>query len=200
MGHSMGGGETMVYAAQGPSDVVSRIRGFLLESPLISLAEPLRPWKTTVILGNLASKIAPRVTMVRKLDPSSMCRDPAVCQKWLEDPLNHDMATLQTLAAITQRTTDLEEGNIVVKEGLGEGGKTRVWLGHGTVDGACSFEASKKFYESLKVEDKEFRVYEGWYHKLHSEPGQDQVTFANEVAKWILDRTGPLDSVPKSKL
>lgn len=195
----MGGGEAMVYAAQGPSDVVGEIRGFLLESPLIALADGLKPWKATVILGNLASKIVPRATMVRKLDPSSMCRDPAVCQKWLEDPLNHDTATLETLAAITQRSTDLEEGKIVVKEGLGEGGKTRVWIGHGTVDGACSFDAAQKFYESLILEDKEFRIYDGWYHKLHSEPGNDQVIFANDVAKWVLDRCGPLD-IPKSKL
>lgn len=190
----------MVYAAQGPNDIVSKIRGFLLESPLIALADKVKPWKSTVILGNMASKVAPRATMVRKLDPSTMCRDPDVCQKWLDDPLCHDTGTLETLAAMTQRTKDLEEGKIVVGEGLGEGGKTRIWIGHGTGDGACSFEASKRFYEALKVEDKEFRVYEGWYHKLHSEPGEDQVTFANDVAKWILDRSGAVDSSPKSKL
>jgi acylglycerol lipase len=200
MGHSMGGGETMVYAATGPNDVVGKIRGFLLESPLIALADSLKPWKATVILGNLASKIAPRATMVRKLDPSSMCRDPVVCQKWLDDPLNHDTATLETLAAITQRSTDLEDGKILVKEGLGEGGSTRLWVGHGTVDRACSFDATRKWYETLKLEDKEFRVYEGWYHKLHSEPGEDQIVFANDVAKWILDRCESLDNTPKSKL
>ena len=200
MGHSMGGGETLVYAAQGPGDVLEKIRGFLLESPLISIAEKEKPWKSTIILGNLASKIAPRATLVRKLDPSTMCRDPAVCKKWKDDPLCHDTATLEALAALTQRTPDLDEGRIVIKEGLGEGGKTRIWIGHGTVDEACSFEASKRFYESLKVHDKEFRTYDGWYHKLHSEPGEDRVTFANDVAKWILDRCGPLDSIAKSKL
>ena len=200
MGHSMGGGETMAYAATGPKDVVSNIRGFLLESPLIALADKLKPWKATVVLGNLARKIAPRATMVRKLPPETMSRNPAVCEKWSKDELNHDTATLDTLAAITQRSTDLEEGNIVIRDDLGEGGKTRLWVGHGTADGACSFDATKKWYEGLKLEDKEFRIYEGWYHKLHSEPGEDQVTFANDVVKWILDRCGPLDSTPKSKL
>jgi acylglycerol lipase len=32
MGHSMGGGETLCYAAQGPEEVRKHIRGFLLES------------------------------------------------------------------------------------------------------------------------------------------------------------------------
>ena len=200
MGHSMGGGETMAYAATGPKDVVGNIRGFLLESPLIALAENLKPWKTTVVLGNLASKIVPRATMLRKLDPATMCRDPAVCKAWVDDKLNHDTATLETLAAMTQRSTDLEEGRTVIKEGLGEGGKTRFWVGHGTADGACDFDATRKWFESVKVEDKEFRIYEGWYHKLHSEPGEDQVTFANDVAKWVLDRCGSLESSPRSKL
>lgn len=129
-----------------------------------------------------------------------MSRDPAVCKKWAEDPLNHDTGTLECLAAMTQRSADLEQGKMVVEEGLGEGGKTRLWLGHGTADTACSFDAAKKLFDSLHIEDKEFRAYEGWYHKLHSEPGQDQVTFSNDVAKWIFDRCGSLSDIPKSKL
>ena len=26
---------------------------------------------------------------------------------------------------------------------------------------------------------------------VHAEPGEDKITFANDVAKWILDRAGP---------
>ena len=200
MGHSMGGGETMIYAATGPSEVVGRIRGFLLESPLIGLTSALKPWKTTLVLGRLASKISPHSTMLRKLDPSSMSRDPAVCKAWLDDPLNHDTATLEGLNAIQGRTTDLEEGRVVVKDGLGEGGKTRLWVGHGTADTACDFGVCKKWFDSLDVQDKEFRTYDGWYHKLHSEPGEDQVTFASDVARWVLDRCTIRPETPKSKL
>jgi acylglycerol lipase len=72
-------------------------------------------------------------------------------------------------------------------------------VGHGTADAICGFEACEKFYKALKVEDKEFRKYEGWYHKLHSEPGEDKVTFARDVARWILDRSGEL-TIGKPKL
>ena len=192
MGHSMGGGETLVYAATGPKDVVGKIRGFLLESPLIALGPSEQPWKVTVLLGKLASRLMPHKTMLRKLDPSTMSRDPDICKAWAEDPLCHDTATLEALAAIVGRSTDLEEGKVIVREGLGEGGKTRIWVGHGTVDRACSYEACRKWYESVKAEDKEFHVYEGWFHKLHSEPGNDKFRFANDAAKWILDRSGPL--------
>ena len=67
MGHSMGGGETLVYAATGPKDIVSQIRGFLVEAPLIGLTPTVQPWKSTVVIARLASKLFPRATMVNKL-------------------------------------------------------------------------------------------------------------------------------------
>ena len=195
MGHSMGGGETVVYAATGPEQVVSKIRGFLLESPLIGLPPSTQPWKATVVLGKLASKFLPHRHLLRKLDPRTMSRDPDVCKAWAEDSLCHDMATLEALDGLVSRTADLNEGRIALKDDLGEGGATRLWVGHGTVDGACSYDACRKWFEDLKVDDKEMRVYEGWYHKLHSEPGEDKHRFANNVASWILNRCGPLDEL-----
>ena len=32
--------------------------------------------------------------------------------------------------------------------------------------------------------------YPGWFHKLHAEPGEDKITFANDVANWIIARAG----------
>lgn len=162
MGHSMGGGETLVYASTGPSDVVKKIRGFLLESPLIGLGPGASPSWATVVIGRLAAKVMPHMTMLRKLDPKCISRDPAVCQAWVDDELNHDTATLEMLAGTMDRTGDLDEGRIVLKEGLGEGGKTRVWLAHGTADEACNYDASRRWFDRVQVEDKEFKTYDGW--------------------------------------
>ena len=192
MGHSMGGGEVLYYASTGPKEVVSRIRGFLLESPLIAMPAAAAPWKGTVAMGKLAAKVMPQRPLVRKLDPSSISRDPEVCKAWVDDELNHDTATLESLASMLARSGDLDEGRVVLQEGLGDGGKTRVWIGHGTADLLCSYDAARGWYDRIGVEDKEFRSYEGWKHKLHSEPGEDKFTFANDAAKWILDRSGPL--------
>ncbi len=30
---------------------------------------------------------------------------------------------------------------------------------------------------------------------VHAEPGEDKITFANDVAKWVLDRAGPAAGV-----
>lgn len=204
MGHSMGGGEVLYYASTGPQEVVSKIRGLLLEAPLIAMPAAAAPWKITVALGRLAAKMFPTRPLVRKLDPSAISRDPEVCQQWVEDSLNHDTGTLEALAATLARSADLDEGRVVLKEGSGEGGKTRVWIGQGTNDLLCSYDAARRWYDRIQVDDKEFRVYEGWKHKLHSEPGEDKYQFANDAATWILDRCGPVSeftgSGPKSKL
>ncbi|EMC94480.1 hypothetical protein BAUCODRAFT_73491 [Baudoinia panamericana UAMH 10762] len=191
MGHSMGGAEVLHYAAAGPRDIVSSIRGFLVESPFIALSPAARPWTGTVVLGRMAARVLPHQQMVQKLDAKKTCRDPDVCKQFDNDPLCHDTGTLEGLAGMLDRALALEEGNVTLTEGLGDGGKTRLWLGHGSGDAICDFNASRKWFESVAIEDKEMRVYEGWYHKLHAEPGEDKVRFANDVAKWILDHSEP---------
>ena len=126
--------------------------------------------------------------MVNKLDPSKICRDPSVCSHYDNDPLCHDTGTLEGLAGMLERAQNLEELKLLVPEGVGEGGKTRLWIGHGTGDQICDYRSAKKYYEACEVEDKEMRLYEGWYHQLHCEPGEDKVRFRRDVVKWILDR------------
>ncbi|KAK5171909.1 uncharacterized protein LTR77_003546 [Saxophila tyrrhenica] len=198
MGHSMGGGETIVYAATGPSEVAGQIRGFLLESPLISLFS--KPWKPTVFFGSLASKVLPHMPMLQKLDASLMSRDPEVCKAWAEDELCHDYGTLEGLAGMLERGASVEQGRTVLAEGRGDGGKTRLWIGHGTGDKVCDYQASKRWFDSLKVEDKQLQPYDGWYHRLHEELGEDKERYADDVARWILERSGSLGETGKSKL
>lgn len=202
MGHSMGGGEVLYYAAEGPKETRKHIRGFLASAPWIGLHESSRPWKSTVAIGRLVGKLLPHRQMVNKLDAEKLCRDPDVCKKWKEDPLCHDTGTLEGFAAAFDRGSALEEGKAKIKDGEGEGGKTRVWVGSGTGDLILDHEMTRSWYENnLKVEDREFHTYEGWYHNLDIEPGEDKITFANDVSKWILDRSGPLESLGgRSKL
>ncbi|KAK5123336.1 hypothetical protein LTR85_002767 [Meristemomyces frigidus] len=189
MGHSMGGAQVLLYAARYcPSDVVSKIRGFLVEAPFVALHPDSKPWKITVIFGRLAGKLLPHMHMVNRLDPTKLCRDPDVCKALENDPLCHDTGTLEGLAGMLDRANTLETGSVVLGEGRGEGGKTRLWVGHGTADGVCDYAACRKWYESAQVEDKEMQVYEGWYHVLHKEPGEDKVRFAQDVANWVLAR------------
>ncbi|KAF2158891.1 hypothetical protein M409DRAFT_71378 [Zasmidium cellare ATCC 36951] len=193
MGHSMGGAEVLCYLATGPREVLSRIRGFLCESPFVALHESSRPSRLTVALGRLAGRVLPSRQMVNQLEPGKLCRDEEVVRAYEADELCHDTGTLEGLAGMLDRASDLENDKVVVRDGVGEGGKTRLWVGFGTGDQILSERVCREWFGRVEVEDKEFRVYEGWYHKLHAEPGEDKVTFAGDVGRWMLGRCGSLE-------
>ncbi|KAI9799220.1 MAG: hypothetical protein M1825_004863 [Sarcosagium campestre] len=186
-GHSMGGGEILTYAAIGPTTIRSQITGYIAESPLIAVDKASQPWRITFHAAKLASKVLPHKQMVQRLDPALLSRDEQVSRDFVADELCHDTGTLEGLAGMLDRGDRLATGKVAVRDGAGEG-QVRIWVGHGTQDRVTSFEASRSWFERLAVKDKEFKAYEGWYHKLHAEPGQDKIQFANDVADWILAR------------
>ncbi len=203
MGHSMGGGEILAYAALGPQSVREQITGYLAEAPFIAFPPPAAPSRLKVLLGRFAGKWMPERQMVQKLDAEQLCRDKQVCKDWVEDELCHDTGTLEGLSGMLERAEHLASGKVKI-----QGENVRVWVGHGSADTVTSFEASKKFMGELSVQDKEFRAYDGWFHKcrclftlrraclltcdtVHAEPGEDKITFANDVAAWILARSSP---------
>lgn len=206
MGHSMGGAEVLHYAARGPDDVRRQITGYLLESPWIALHKATQPSRALEVAGKLVAKVFPRLQMVQHVQPQWVSRDEEVVRAYIADELCHDTGTLEGLAGCLARAAELHRGTVAFHEGDGKAEQCRIWLAHGTADRVTSFEASEKFMESLTLRDMEFKVYDGWYHKLHAEPGEDKITFAKDVAQWVLARTAApaeqrsSDSQAKSKL
>jgi acylglycerol lipase len=188
MGHSMGGGEVICYAASGPANIRQHIRGYLLESPFVDFNPKSKPSFITVFFGRLAGKLLPHRQLTNKLDANLICRDPEVCQRYRDDDLCHDTGTLEGLAAMLDRTALLAAGKIIVPDDAGEGGVTRIWAGHGNADGITDFGATKRLMEAMGVKDKEFKGYEGYYHRMHEEPGQDKDVFIKDVVDWIMAR------------
>ncbi|KAH7381571.1 Alpha/Beta hydrolase protein [Pyrenochaeta sp. MPI-SDFR-AT-0127] len=203
MGHSMGGGEVLCYAAQAPQEVRKHIRGYLLESPFVDFDTKSKPSPFTVFFGRLAGKLLPHRQLVNKLDSNLLSRDPDVCKRFVDDELCHDTGTLEGLSGLLDRTGQLSSGKIVIPDNAGEGGVTRIWIGHGDKDGVTDYHASKRLADALQVKDKEFRTYAGYYHRLHDEPGADKQVFMDDVTSWILARSADpvgVDSTKSSKL
>lgn len=161
----MGGAEVLHYAARGPVDVRRQIAGYLLESPWIALHKATQPSRALEMAGKLVAKMLPRVQIVQHVQPQWVSRDEEVVQAYIADELCHDTGTLEGLAGSLARAAELHRGVVVFSEGDVEGGQCRIWLAHGTADRVTSFEASERFMERLTLRDKEFKVYDGWYHK-----------------------------------
>ena len=161
----MGGGEVLCYAAQGPSEIRKHIRGYLLESPFVDFNAKSKPSFVTVFFGKLAGKLLPHRQLTNKLDPKLISRDPEVCQRYTDDDLCHDTGTLEGLAALLDRTAQLSSGKVIIPDDAGEGGVTRIWIAHGDADGITDYSATKRLVDNLKVKDKEFKSYAGYYHR-----------------------------------
>jgi acylglycerol lipase len=204
MGHSMGGGEVLCYAAQGPSDVRQHIRGYLLESPFVDFNAKSKPSFLTIFAGRMAGKLLPHRQLTNKLDPKLVSRDPAVCDSFDKDELCHDTGTLEGLAGMLDRTVQLAGGKVNIPDDAGEGGVTRIWIAHGDADGITDYNATKRLADALQVKDKEFKSYAGYFHRckqvrrsgcsqltlaVHDEPSPDKEVFMEDVANWILARS-----------
>ena len=211
MGHSMGGGEVLCYAAQGPAEIRKHIRGYLLEAPFVDFSHGSKPSSITVHVGRFVGRFLPHRQMVNRLDAKLVSRDPIVQKQMEDDDLCHDTGTLEGLAGMLDRTFDLASGKIKIGDDAGEGGVTRIWIAHGDKDGLTNFDGSKQLYERLTAKDKEFKTYEGHFHRckvdlkfirhhiltliVHDEPSPYKEAFMDDVANWIVAR-----SVEKPKL
>ncbi|KAL9641126.1 MAG: hypothetical protein Q9204_000305 [Flavoplaca sp. TL-2023a] len=186
MGHSMGGAEVLHWAAMAPAEIRAQVTGYLCESPLIAIHEDTQPSQIVVVVGRLAAKIVPKKQLVQKIESTYLSRDKSVCVDFENDELCHDTGTLEGVAGMLQRADDLDSGRLVFDDIE----SCKLWVGHGTEDRVTSFKATERFMDRLKIKDKTFRIYDGHYHKLHAEPGEDKATFARDVADWILARSG----------
>lgn len=166
MGHSMGGCECLTYAAVGPAPIRASIRGYLAESPWISLDPKAQPSSLLRLVGRAAGKVMPKRQLVQKLDATTISRDPEVQQMFIDDPLCHNTGTLEGFAGMLDRAAALLEGTTVVREGS-------FWVGHGTGDRVCAYEGTRRWFEGLKVEDKEMKSYDGWYHRCEFSGGAE---------------------------
>lgn len=180
IGHSMGGGEVITLAGDPHyKDLVSQIRGWILEAPFIGFHPEEEPSRLKVYAGRLFGKLLPHHQLVHGVSLERVSRDPAVVQSIRDDPLCHDTGTLEGLASLLDRTAALSSATVPL------GGQVQsLLLMHGTDDRICSYAAAIKWYELQTIADKTVKSYEGGYHQLHTDILKEQ--FFNDLVEWIL--------------
>ena len=185
----MGGGLVATFASTPEyQPLVSSLRGILCLAPLMGLTPEQTPSSVTVFLGRLAGKVLPRFQLVEKMRVESLVRDPEVQRSLKEDPLNHATGTLEMFANMLDRMIALDEGKLVMVDGV-----QSVFLAHGTGDNCTSYDASKRWFEkqTTRVPETErlHKTYDGWSHLLHSDLPENVPVYADDIATWILGRS-----------
>lgn len=158
-GHSMGGLITSFHLLDHQAD----FQGAIISAPAVMVPPNITP--VTVILGNILSKLAPKMGMIG-LDTNYLSHDRAVVDAYNADPLVFHGKTPARLAA------EMLRGMMRV---TAEGKKINlsVFILQGTEDKLVDPAGVQMLHDLVSSQDKTLKLYPGLYHEVHNEPQRD---------------------------
>lgn len=170
LGHSMGGGlvtYTMVHAQPD-------VRAAIICSPWIELVSALPELPAKILKKH--PKIAGKAGIRNGIPETGLCHDDAVVKAYADDPLVHDHIAF-ALAADMLNAADYSLAH-------GDRAKVKLLMTHGSEDGICSPEGSRKFAAGCPMAD--LHIFEGAFHEVHNEPDAKDALFSL-IGSFILE-------------
>lgn len=178
LGHSMGGAIAIAYAARHQGELT----GLVLSAPFAAVdAGPV------VLAGvRVLSRVAPRLP-VRRIDATTVSRDPEVVAAYDADPLNHHGPLPARTVGELVRSVEL----------LGErlpALRLPLLTMYGSGDRLVPPAGSELVDARAGSDDATLTAYDGLYHELLNEPERERVL--SDVADWLEARLswGPADA------
>lgn len=144
----------------------------VLSSPYLRLRRPA-PWPK-VLLGHLASRVAPHLALGQGIPPTDMTHDPGMLAASRRDRLTHHWATARWF-------TESLRAQQYVAEHAAEIRAPTLWLVAGA-DPVSDPAANVKAYD-LAGGQKHLHVYEDYYHEVFHEAGRARVF--SDVQSWF---------------
>ena len=175
-GHSLGGGIVLNYAMRR----APTLKGVIASSPWLCAA--MKPSPLRAMLARILDPVLPAFAQKWGLESASLSHDAEVVGAFDRDPLAHGLISVRMYRVCAQA------GNWAL-EHAGEF-PLPLLLMHGTADRITSWEASQEFARRLGRKCT-FRLWDGWYHELHNEPGRARVV--ETMVSWmsrIMARSG----------
>ena len=172
VGHSLGG----LIAASTVLGAAKDYAGLLMTGPALGVPTPPPAWQ--VLLLRIFSAVAPGLKAL-ELDANAICRDPAVVEEYVADPLvHHENIPARMVVSL------FDEGARVMASAKDI--SLPVLLLHGAEDQLTSASASTEFVDMLASSDKQCTIYDGMYHELFNEPEQEAIL--KTCCEWITAR------------
>lgn len=169
MGHSLGGLLAVEWGMAHPE----AIKRLILSAPFLGLKGlPLLRALNAAVKFILPSHIYYNPVM-----PSGLSHDPAEVEKYQKDPLIKRNIPARLIGSIMDRLVCLQKKETV----------TMMFPVHVLTAGRdriVDLKAARRFFDRLVAPLKEFTEFEGYYHEIFNETGQDRVF---KVLKTILD-------------
>lgn len=181
-GHSMGGLIALTYLL----DQAGRhpFAGAIISSPLLGLTMKVPPLKLKI--GQIAARIAPRLTLPSGIPAASISRDPAEVDTYTRDRRRVDKVSARWFAAM----------NAAIARVSSEASKLELpmlWY-VGTGDLICDPSATRRVFDTLvqpAIRSQSLRSFDGYYHELHNEPELLRQPIKELLLGWIEPRLQP---------
>ncbi len=172
LGHSFGGLVASLSAIQSPSPW----RGLILSAPFFGLA--LDVPRPKILLGKVASRVAPHLGIPSGLVGKDLTHDPARATGYDRDPLVFKKATARWFT----------ETQAAQAEALARAGELRLpfYEVFGEKDPVAKNAAGRTFFERVSSTDKTWNERKGALHEVLNEP--DWATLTRDIAEWVLAR------------
>ncbi len=167
-GQSLGGNLALNFALRRKPNLA----GVIVTAPWLRLA--FEPPKPRVILAKVMSRLWPTFSNVCGCEAAALSRDPAVVQRFTEDPLAHDLISARMFMEISRAGLWALEHAAELSLPL--------LIMHGSADRLTSAKASRQFAERAG-RSCAMKIWDGAYHELHNEPEKDAVLA--HVLAWL---------------
>ncbi|GAA5898231.1 hypothetical protein JCM6882_000108 [Rhodosporidiobolus microsporus] len=204
-GHSMGGALSLAFSLgrctssptshpHTPSPLLSSLSGVLISSPLLRQSPSVKASPLIVRAGSLLGKVSGSLTLKAPVKAEDCTRDPVAREAYVNDPLCKQQGTFRGVADM------LLGGESLMTHSYKHWPPTLpLLIVHGTADKVTDPKASEEFVGKVKNEvgakDATFKPFEGYFHEMHNEPGEDKNVEIDFLADWIVSH---LPSNPSS--
>jgi alpha-beta hydrolase superfamily lysophospholipase len=167
-GHSLGGALVLNYVLRRST----KLQGVIASAPWLKTMLKISPLKLALV--RVLDPIIPMYSEPWGLEPAALSRDSTVGGAFTRDPLTHSRISVRMyLECMRAGLWAMEHAAELPLPLL---------LMHGTADRITSWEASREFARRAGARVT-LRLWDGWYHELHSEPGSARVL--RTMVSWM---------------
>lgn len=173
LGHSMGGAVASLFVLLRKP----QLEGLILSAPALEPTRNVSP--VLILLSRVISRLFPRAP-VTKVDVKALSHLPEVIEAARKDPLSNERPApartgyeiLRAMRRIREQAHEMELPLLVM---------------HGTEDHLTNPRGSQHLFKLAGSEDKELKLYEGFYHEILNETEQERVL--EDITRWLDERS-----------
>ncbi|RLN93878.1 hypothetical protein BBJ28_00016142 [Nothophytophthora sp. Chile5] len=162
-----------------------RFDAVVLVAPAL-LVEMTPVLRIQAVFAKPLSLLVPKARIVPGVNGAYLCRDQEYVDDFTADPLTITAPVTARMGAETlsaMRALQADERVVQADSALG---KLPMLMLMGSEDKVTSLELAQVFYDRLAARDKEFKVFDGFFHSLFDDPEGEQVFV--HLENWLQTR------------